>query len=258
MSSILKDKRAVITGGGDGIGRTAVTLFAENGARVVSLEINEEKAKAAEAEERAKGHDVTFLICDISDLAQVEAAFARVEEMWGSLDILYNNASVFLGQGRDNRVTKLDPAIWDRVLKINLYGLYHCSRCAIPLMKKAGGGSIVNTASSAGVIGIPDCDAYTATKGATVSMTRSMAVEYGPDGIRVNCIAPAAIATPMVYQSNLSDPNFDEHFFLTKGTPLRRWGQPVEVAKAAMFFASDLSSYINGAVMTADGGITVS
>ncbi len=121
-----------------------------------------------------------------------------------------------------------------------------------------GRGSIINTASSAGVIGIPKCDAYTASKGATVSLTRSMAVEYGPKGIRVNCIAPAAIRTQMVKESNLNDPDFDEDFFLTKGTPLRRWGTPEEVANIALFLASDKSSYLNGAIIVADGGITIS
>ena len=124
-------------------------------------------------------------------------------------------------------------------------------------MRKAGGGTIINTASSAAIIGVPECGAYTATKGATVALTREMAVDYGPENIRVNCIAPAAIRTEMVKESNLNDPKFDENHFLTKGTPLRRWGLPEEVAKAALFLASDDSSYINGVTLVADGGITV-
>ena len=137
------------------------------------------------------------------------------------------------------------------------YNLYHCTKHVIPLMKKAGGGSIINTSSSAGQIGIPECDAYTASKGATTSLTRSLAVEYGPYNIRTNCIAPAAIATDMVKESNLNDPKFDEQKFLTQGTPLRRWGKPEEIANVALFLASDLATYLNGTVIVADGGITV-
>jgi NAD(P)-dependent dehydrogenase (short-subunit alcohol dehydrogenase family) len=119
------------------------------------------------------------------------------------------------------------------------------------------GGSIINTASSAGVVGIPNCDAYTATKGATVALTRSMAAEYGPLGIRVNCIAPAAIMTDMVKQSNPQNSDFDERAFLQLRSPLRRWGTPEEVAGLAVFLASDDASYINGTIIPVDGGITI-
>lgn len=115
---------------------------------------------------------------------------------------------------------------------------------------------MVNTASSASISGIPGCDAYTAAKGATVAMTRSMAVEYGPDNIRVNCIAPAGVLTPMASESNLNDSSFDEKAFCGK-TPLRRWGKPEEIAKLAVFLASDEASYLNGAMVVADGGITI-
>lgn len=252
----LKDKVAVITGGADGIGLTASRLFAEEGATVVVFDVNEEKGNALQAELTKKGQQALFLKTDISDFEQVSASMTEVEKRFGKLDILYNNASVFLG-GRDNIVTEIDLNIWHKVLSINLNGLFYCCKCGIPLMRKAGGGAIVNTSSSAGVIGIPECDAYTATKGATVSLTKSMAVEYGPENIRVNCIAPAAIRTEMVKESNLNDPKFDEQHFLTKGTPLRRWGLPEEIAKTALFLASDDSSYINGAIIVADGGITI-
>lgn len=252
----LKNKIAVITGGADGIGLTASRLFAEEGATVVVFDVNEEKGKAIEAELVGKGQQALFLKTDISDYEQVSASMQEVDRRFGRLDVLYNNASVFLG-GRDNIVTDIELSIWHKVLSINLNGLFYCCKCGIPLMRKAGGGTIVNTSSSAGVIGIPECDAYTATKGATVSLTKSMAVEYGPENIRVNCIAPAAIRTEMVKESNLNDPKFDENHFLTKGTPLRRWGLPEEIAKTALFLASDESSYINGAILVADGGITI-
>ena len=123
-------------------------------------------------------------------------------------------------------------------------------------MINSGGGAVVNTASSAAVIGVPGSDAYTASKGATLSLTRSLAVEYGPKKVRINCVAPAAIATPMLRESNLDDPDFDEQAFLDK-TPVRRWGQPEEIAQVAMFLISNESAYVNGAIVVADGGITI-
>ena len=253
---LLQGKIAAITGGGSGIGGCASSLFAREGATVAILEVNPAVGEAKAKEITAAGGKAFFLPTDVSDPAQVQAAFAEIERREGRLDVLYNNAGVFLGR-IDTRVTELPLEIWDKVLRINLFGVFYCCKYAIPLMVRSGGGSVINTASSAGVIGIPDCDAYTATKGGIVSLTRSMAVEYGPDGVRVNCIAPAAIRTDMVRESNLDDPNFDEQFFLTKGTPLRRWGKPEEVAELACFLASDRSTYLNGDIIRVDGGITV-
>lgn len=253
----LMNKIAVITGGGGGIGRTAVDRFSREGATVLILELNREWGKRAEEEIIAEGGRARFYPVDISDFRQVSAAFDQIEADFGGVDILYNNASVFWGK-KDAPLDVLDMDVFERIVRINLFGLVYCSKCAIPLMKKRGGGSIINTASSAGVIGIPKCDSYTAAKGATVSLTRSMAVEFGPYNIRTNCIAPAAIRTPMVAESNLNDPDFDEQFFLTQGTPLRRWGKPEEIASTALFLASEDAAYLNGAVIVADGGITVS
>ncbi|MEA4822940.1 MAG: SDR family oxidoreductase [Clostridiaceae bacterium] len=253
---ILKGKIAAITGGGSGIGGCASTLFAKEGATVAILEVSPAVGEAKASEIIAAGGSAVFIRTDVSNPDDVRTAFEQIDHLYGRLDVLYNNASVFLGK-YDNRVTELSLETWERVLRINLFGVFYCCKYAIPLMIRSGGGSIINTASSAGVIGIPDCDAYTATKGGTVSLTRSLAVEYGPDKIRTNCIAPAAIRTEMVKESNLNDPKFDEQAFLTKGTPLRRWGQPEEVARLAAFLASDESSYVNGTIIRADGGITI-
>ncbi len=254
---LLKDKIAIITGGAGGIGLTASRKFAENGAVVIMLDVVEQAGISAEKELTEKGYTAKFIKTDIADEQQVINAMKIVEETFGKVDVLYNNASVFLGGGRDNKMAELSSEIWNKIIKINLYGTYHCTKHAIPLMKKAGGGAIINTSSSAGQIGIPECDAYTATKGAVTALTRSLAVEYGPEKIRTNCIAPAAILTEMVKESNLNDPKFDEKAFLEKGTPLRRWGLPEDIANVALFLASDLSSYVNGAIIVADGGITI-
>ena len=254
---LLKDKIAVITGGAGGIGLAGTKIFTRNGAKVIVLDFDEKAGLKVEKDLTSEGFTVKFIKTDISDENAVKSAFDIIKAEFGKIDVLYNNASVFLGGGRDNKISDLASDIWDRVLRINLYGTYHCTKYAIPLLRLAGGGSIINTSSSAGQIGIPECDAYTATKGAVTALTRSLAVEYGPEKIRTNCIAPAAILTEMVKESNLNDPRFDEKAFLQKGTPLRRWGLPEDVANVAMFLASDLSSYVNGTIIVADGDITV-
>jgi NAD(P)-dependent dehydrogenase (short-subunit alcohol dehydrogenase family) len=251
----LQNKICAITGAGGGIGLAAAKCFSEEGAFVYLLEVAESQGKTAENSILEAGGKACFLHCDVSDDDSVQAAFAKIAAEHGRLDVLYNNASVYLG-GQDGPLTEIAPATWRRVLAINLDSIYHCCRHAIPLMKK-NGGSIINTASSAGVIGIPKCDAYTASKGATVALTRSMAVEYGKFAIRCNCIAPAAIATKMISQSNPDGPDFDSETFVKIRTPLRRFGTPEEVAKLALFLASDDSAYINGTVIAADGGITI-
>ena len=253
----LKDKICAITGAGKGIGRKGAELFAKEGAFVYILELDEKGGQKAEEAIRRAGGKAKFLKTDVSSYESVGESFRIIgEENDGKMDVLYNNASVYLN-GRDGILTEIAPEVWQKVLGINLNSIFNCCHHAIPMMQKNRRGAIINTASSAGVIGIPKCDAYTATKGATVSLTRSLAVEYGKYGIRTNCIAPAAIATDMVKQSNPDGPDFDSFTFLHLRTPVRRWGTPEEVARLALFLASEDSSYVNGAVITADGGITI-
>lgn len=247
----LKNKIAVITGGASGIGGAGTKRFAAEGATVIVLDINDKAGQALESEL----DNVVYIHTDISQEDSVKDAFEQIANTYGRVDVLYNNASVFLG-GRDGVLGNIEENVWKKVLSINLDGTYHCTKYALPLMME-NGGAIINTASSAGVVGIPGCAAYTATKGATVTLTRSLAVDYGKYNIRTNCIAPAAIETEMVKQSNLNDPNFDNEFFLKQITPLRRWGKPEDVAALAVFLASDDASYLNGVVIPCDGGITI-
>lgn len=247
----LREKIAVITGGASGIGAAGTIAFATEGATVIILDVNEKAGMLL----ASKLNNVMYINTDISEEDSVRSAFKVIEEKYGRVDVLYNNASVFLG-GRDGILGNIEENIWKKVLSINLDGTYHCTKYALPLMMEHGG-SIINTASSAGVVGVPGCAAYTATKGATVTLTRSLAVDYGKYNIRTNCIAPAAIETEMVKESNLNDPNFDNDFFLKQITPLRRWGKPEDVAALAVFLASDEASYLNGVVIPCDGGITI-
>lgn len=253
----LKGKIIAVTGGGSGIGYTGAKTFAAEGATVLVLELNEASAQKTVAEIEAVGGHAKAYITDVSREDSVRAVFEQINCDFGGLDALYNNAGVFWGK-KDAPLDVLDMNVFETIVRINLFGHVYCAKYAIPLLKKRGGGAIVNTGSSAGVIGIPKCDSYTATKGGIVALTRSMAVEFGPFNIRTNCICPAAIATPMIVESNLSDPDFDEKAFLEHGTPLRRWGRPEDIANTAMFLCSDDACYLNGAIIVADGGITVS
>ena len=252
---MLQNKIILITGAGGGIGFSAAKRFAKEGAFVIGLELNEESCRKSTAEIENFGGKCLYIACDISSEISVNAAFDKIVATVDHLDGLYNNASIFLG-GKDGPIGDIDPTIWHKVLSVNLNGTYYCTRRALPLMMKRGG-AIVHTASSAGVTGIPGCAAYTATKGAMISLTRSMAVDYGKYNIRTNCIAPAAIATDMVKESNLNDPSFNEQKFLEMVTPLHRWGEPEDIAALACFLMSDDAAYLNGNIIRADGGITV-
>lgn len=243
----LTGKKAIITGGAGGIGLAAARTFTKAGAEVIIADINETAGKKTAEETGA-----TFIRCDVSNSLDVQNVIAAAN---GKLDILYNNAGVYWN-GRDGRITEIEEENWEKIIAINLRSVYLFCKYALPLLMKQGG-SIINTASSAGMIGIPNCDAYTATKGAIVQLTKSMAAEYGRYNVRVNCISPAAIMTPMVKESNPPDSTFDENSFLNLRTPLRRYGTPEEIADLACYLASDQATYLNGAIIAADGGITI-
>ena len=250
----LDTRVAIITGAGRGIGFAAAEAFVREGAKVVLAEIDEALGAAAEDRLRQAGGDVRFIHTDCGDAASVAAMVAKTWETFAAVHVLYNNASVFLAQ--DGPVTDLDETLWDRVVRVNLKSVYLCSKHAIPRIIASGGGAVINTGSSASLIGIPGCDAYTATKGATVALTRSLAVEFGRQGVRVNCICPAGVETEMMRVSNLDNSSFDAEFFFRRA-PLGRFGRPDEIAQLAVFLASDESSYVNGAIVRADGGITI-
>jgi len=247
----------IVTGGAQGIGRSAAFKFAEEGAHVAVVDMNPEKGKQTTFEIKKNGGRAEFFHADVSKSADVKSTVAGILLSLKRIDVLYNNASIFL-PGKDGAVVDIEEEIWDRIISVNLKSIYLWCKYTIPHMANAGKGAIINTTSSCGLVGIPGCDAYSASKGATAALTRSLSVEYGPKGIRVNCIAPAAIKTPMLDSSDLGNTTFDERRFLELRTPLRRYGTAEEIANVAVFLASDEASYINGAVIVADGGITIS
>jgi NAD(P)-dependent dehydrogenase (short-subunit alcohol dehydrogenase family) len=256
----LDGKVAIITGAGSGQGLAAARLFASEGACVVIGEHNEETGRAAAEEISGKGHQAVFAHCDVSQAEHVQAMVQLAVDSFGRVDILYNNAGLwFSAQGNyrpgvtDAPSPLLEENIWERTIGVNLKGVYLGCRYAIPEMRKVGAGAIINTSSIAalrtGRGG--NSDAYTAAKGGVIAITRTLAVEHAPEQIRCNCIIPGAIRTPL---AGPFTPEYDEA--IKKNVPLGRWGQPEDVAKLALFLASDDSSWITGQFFVIDGGYT--
>jgi NAD(P)-dependent dehydrogenase (short-subunit alcohol dehydrogenase family) len=253
MSGRVEGKIAIITGAGSGQGLAAAKIFAAEGAKVVIAEWNEENGKAAEAEINGSGGEAVFFKTDISDESTVKAMVDGVMERYGRIDILFNNAGIGYSSGNRYKMTGfLDTTLkeWQEVLDINLNGMYLVTRYVLPIMIEQGAGSIVNNSSENGIKAVPGADAYTAAKGGIVALTRVWALDYGKCGVRVNCICPGGIDTPMLAPAK-EIPGFSDSF---KNYPIARLGKPEEIAWAALFLASDESSYITGLIMPVDGG----
>jgi NAD(P)-dependent dehydrogenase (short-subunit alcohol dehydrogenase family) len=248
----LEGRTALITGAASGIGREAALLFAREGARVVLADRDAAAGRAAaQAVERAGGA-ARFVAVDVAVGAQVAAAVAEAERAFGALHVLFNNAGIF--PAADGSPVETDEAVWDQVMAVNLKGVFLGCKHGIPALLRAGGGSIVNTASFVALMGAATSQiAYTASKGGVLAMTREIAVEYARRGIRANALCPGPVDTPLLAKL-LADPAARARRFVH--VPMGRLAQAGEVARAALFLASDDSSYVNGATFVVDGGIT--
>jgi len=243
----LVGKVAVITGGGSGIGLGCARYLAEAGAQVVIIDVNE---AAGEAACEGIGREVSFIRGDVSSSADCRRAVEEVAGRFGRIDILVNSAGVI----RRKSVVDLEEEEWDLVLDVSLKGTYLMSKYAIPIMER-NGGAIVNIGSGWGLKGGPQAAAYCAAKGGVVNLTRAMAIDHGPQKIRVNCVCPGDVDTPLL-RSEVVQLGADEKEFLAEAAdrPLARLGEPLDIAKAVYFLVSDLSPWVTGAIVVVDGG----
>jgi len=247
----LTGKRALITAGASGIGRATALLFAREGAAVSVVDLDEVGGQAVVQTILDEGGQAIFVRCDVSRATDCQRAVQQTVNKLGGLDILFNNAGIV----RRATVLETTEAEWDRVMAVNVKSIFLLSKYAIPVMIRAGGGVIINTASGWGLVGGRRAVSYCASKGAVVNMTRAMALDHGQQNIRVNCICPGDTDTPMLRDEaqQLGEP---EERFLAEAAqrPLQRIGRPEEIAQAVLYLASDVSSFVTGTALVVDGG----
>jgi len=245
----LKDKVAIVTGAGAGIGQAIATLFAAEGAHVYVTDVNGESAQQAADGLGGRGLKATAMTVDVSRGQDVTALFREVERAFGRADVVVNNAG--LNVRSDFR--HLTDADWVKIREVNLDGVVRIARDAFALLKASGAGSLVNVSSIMGQRGLRQLAGYTATKGAVTALTKALAVEYAPYGIRVNSVAPGYIETALT-ERFIKNPLVSKA--LLDKTPMRRFGTAEEIARAALFFASEDSLYVTGAELAVDGGMS--
>jgi NAD(P)-dependent dehydrogenase (short-subunit alcohol dehydrogenase family) len=250
----LKDKVSIITGAGSGMGRTAALLFAAQGAKVVVAEFSEAAGAETVRLVREAGGETSFVRVDVSNEADAKGMVDHALATYGRLDVLYNNAGIM--PEADHSVIDTEVGVWDQVMAVNVRGVFLGCKYAIPAMAAGGSGSIINIASFVALLGcsVPQ-DAYTASKGALLSLTRSLAVQFGPKGIRTNAICPGPIETPLLMDWLLKD-EAAKQLRLARN-PTGRFGKPEEIVNMAIYLASDESRFTNGAQLVVDGGISV-
>jgi len=248
----LADKVALITGGGSGIGKASSLLFAKEGAKVVVIDLKLDTAEATADEIRKAGGDAKAFAADVSKAKDAEAMVRFAEESYGKLNVVFNNAGVF--HPDDDSVTNTSEAIWDMVINVNLKGVFLGCQYAVPALLRAGGGSIINTASFVAIMGAAAPQiAYTASKGGVLAMTREIAVEFARKNIRANSLCPGPVETPLLAKL-LSDPARRNRRLVH--IPMGRFARAEEMANAALFLASDESSFVTGTSFLVDGGIS--
>jgi len=245
----LQNKVALISGGAKGMGAVEAKLFAKEGAKIVIGDVLETEGKQIEGEINKTGGECLFVPLDVTDENQWNEAVAATVKRFGKLDILINNAGIF----RTSPVEETSSTEWDQVMDINAKGVFLGAKAAIPAMREAGGGSIINLSSVAGLVGAAYSSAYSASKGAVRLFTKSTAIQYATDGVRCNSIHPGVIQTDMTKEA-IADSQFKAQRL--DPTPLARLGQPEDVAYGALYLASDESSFVTGAELVIDGGWT--
>jgi 3-oxoacyl-[acyl-carrier protein] reductase len=243
----LENKVVIITGAGSGIGRETALLFAKEGAKVVVADVNEKGGEETVAQIKTNG-DGFFVKLDVSNREQSKQMVKTTLEKYGKIDVLINNAGIV----QDAFVSKMTEGQWDKVIDINLKGVFNCIQAVVEVMMNQGSGVIINTSSIVGLNGNVGQVNYAATKAGLIGMTKTLAKELGRKGIRVNAVAPGFIATPMT--SAVPEKILE---MMKEKTPLRRLGEPKDIANAYLYLASDESNFVNGAVLSVDGGLVI-
>jgi NAD(P)-dependent dehydrogenase (short-subunit alcohol dehydrogenase family) len=248
----LETKVAVITGAGSGIGRESALLFSQEGARVVVADVNDSAGQAVVEELRAAGGEAVYVHADVSKSAEAEAMIQAAEETFGRLDVLFNNAGI--SHPRDDDAVTTEEEVWDLTMNINLKGVFLGCKHGIPALRRVGGGSIINTASFVAVLGAATPQlAYTASKGGVLALTRELAAIHARENIRVNALCPGPLRTELLMKYLDTEEKRQRRLI---HIPMGRFGEAREIARAALFLASDESSFTTGATFLVDGGIT--
>ena len=248
----LQDKVALITGAGSGIGRETALLFAREGASIVVADVNDQAGEAVVAELLAASGKAVYVHADVSKAADAEGMIRVAEESFGKLDVLFNNAGI--SHADDDDAINTDEAVWDLTMNINLKGVFMGCKYGIPALRRAGGGAIINTASFVAVMGAATPQlAYTASKGGVLAMTRELAAIHARENIRVNALCPGPLRTELLMKYLNTEEKRQRRLV---HIPIGRFGEAHEIAKAALYLASDESSFMTGATFLIDGGIT--
>jgi NAD(P)-dependent dehydrogenase (short-subunit alcohol dehydrogenase family) len=249
MAGLLENKVVLVTGGGSGIGRATSLLLAKQGAKVMIADYVPESAERTVKLIKDAGGNANCIAADVSMPKQVEAMVAKTVEVYGRLDGAFNNAGI---EGKMADTVEYPEETFDRIMAINLKGVWLCMRAEIPQMLKTGGGAIVNTASGAGLVGVPMLSAYNASKHGVVGLTKTAALEYAQKNIRVNCVCPGLINTPMV--ARMIDSGGMNEQESVAAEPVRRMGRPEEIGEGVVWLLSDAASFVTGHSMSIDGG----
>jgi len=251
----LDGKVCVITGGGGGMGREAALRFSREGGRVCVADMNEEAGEKSAADADAETGEAFFFKVDVTDAANVQNMYAETAERYGGIDVLYNNAGIMPED--DASILDTEPDAWQRVQDVNTKGVYLCCKFGIPYLLERGGGSVINVASFVALVGAATSQiSYTASKGAVLSMSRELAVEFAKEGVRVNALSPGPVETPLLLRLFESDENAAQRRLVH--VPMGRMARPEEIVAGALFLASDDSSYVTGTTFLVDGGLTAS
>jgi NAD(P)-dependent dehydrogenase (short-subunit alcohol dehydrogenase family) len=245
----LDGKVVVITGAGSGMGRDAAVLFSEEGAQVCVADVSRETGEEAAASCR----DAFFCEVDVASAESVQSMYAATAERYGGIDVLYNNAGI--SPADDDSILATEPDAWERVQAVNTRGVYLCCKYGIPYLLERGGGSVINVASFVALLGAATSQiSYTASKGAVLSMSRELGVQFARQGVRVNALCPGPVETPLLLRIWGDDPAAAQRRLVH--LPMGRLAKPREIVNAALFLASDESSYVNAATFLVDGGLT--